>query len=388
MKRILEVINLASSAENFIGSQFYYLAEYGGYEMHLICSYGENLPLLNKKYGVQYKAIPINRNITPIQDIKSLIAICKYIKQNDIDIIICHQEKGNLLGQLAGFIMRVPIRIILSHGILYESMTGIKRWLIRKQDKFVSSIATNVICVSNFVRKTRINDGVDNPHKSVVLGNGSCNGIDVKDKFNPNLYDINMKSVLRAQFGISDYDFVIGFCGRLVRDKGIEELVAAHKILVSQYPDKNIKLFVIGDLESRDAISSALSEYLRNNSNVVFTGRVDYEDIQKFYLPMDVFVLPSHRDGLGLTPLEAQAMKVPAIVTDFTGCAETIRNGFTGEYIDLNPEHIAEVISHFFDKEKAIHYGIYGRDFVYKHFNREEVNKLMLDYINSLWQTN
>lgn len=388
MKRILEVINLATSAENFIGSQFSYLSEMGGYEMHLICSAGDNIEALAKQYGFKYKILPINRNITPVQDVKSLIGICKYIRNNKIDIIIAHQEKGNLLGQLAGFIMNVPIRIILAHGILYESMHGIKRWLIKKQDTVVSLLATNVICVSNFVRDTRLKDGVDKPKKSIVLGRGSCNGIDVNKKFTPEKFKQEDVKALREMFCIGETDFVIGFCGRLVKDKGIEELVQAHKMLVSEYPGKRIILFVIGKLETRDAISRETINYLECSDTVIFTGHVPYSDIEKYYLPMDVFILPSHRDGLGLTPLEAQAMGVPAIVTNFTGCAETILNGVTGEYIDLNPRTIASVISHFFDKGKSIDYGKRGREFVCNNFNRETVNEKMLEYIKSLHQKN
>lgn len=384
MKRVLEVINLAASAENFIGEQFSYIPQHGDYEMHLVCSDGPNLEALVKKHQIKHQVIPINRNITPWQDLKSLIAICKYIRRNKIDVIICHQEKGNLLGQTAGFITRVPVRIVLSHGILYETMTGLKRGLVRWQDKLVSDMATNVICVSNFVKEKRRIDKVDKKGKAVVLGNGSCNGIDTVNKFNPRLVSSEDVIMLREQYGINKDDFVVGFCGRLVKDKGVVELVGALSQLQKKHPEETIKLFVIGQFEQRDALPEDISRTIRESQNMVLSGFVPYKDIQKYYTLMNVLVLPSHRDGLGLVPLEAQAMNVPAIVSKITGCRETIVEHETGEYVDLTPESICEKLELFLDKEFAERLGKKGREFVVKSFDTNIVSNNMLDYLNKL----
>ncbi len=384
MKRILEVINLATSAENFIGEQFSYFPQHGNYEMHLICSEGPNLERLVKKHQIKLQVVPINRNITPWQDLKSLMAICNYIKRNKIDVIICHQEKGNLLGQTAGFLMRVPVRIVLSHGILYETMSGFKRWLIKMQDKMVSDMATNVICVSSFVKETRLKDKVDKPGKSVVLGHGSCNGIDTKNKFNPALVTEEEKRALMIYYGLIDADFIVGFCGRLVKDKGVVELVDALLLLKQKHPDCKIKLFIIGEFEQRDSLPEQTSEFLLKSDDVILTHRVEYEDVQKYYTLMNVLVLPTHRDGLGLAPLEAQAMGVPAIVTDHTGSKETIVEHETGEYIDLNPQNIAKVLEPFMDVQKAKEMGMKGRTFVEENFDTSIVSENMMNYLNKL----
>ena len=352
--------------------------------MHLICSDGPNLDALVMKHHIKNQVIPINRAITPWQDIKSLMAICRYIRKNKIDCIICHQEKGNLLGQLAGFITRVPVRIVLSHGILYETMTGIKRTLIRLQDKMVSDMATNVICVSNFVKDQRLRDGVDKKGKSVVLGNGSCNGIDTVNKYNPALVDQQEVKALKMFFGFNDEDYVIGFCGRLVKDKGVVELVSAFLKLNQKYPTKDIKLFVIGGFEERDALPDNISETIRNSEDIILSGRIPYAEVQKYYALMDVLVLPSHRDGLGLAPLEAQAMGIPAIVTRCTGCRETIVEHETGEYVDLDADDICNKMEIFMDRDKAKCFGERGRDFVVKHFDTSIVSRNMLNYLNTL----
>ena len=384
MKRILEIINLASSAENFIGKQFSYFPQHGDYEMHLVCSDGPELEALVKKHQIKHQVIPINRNITPWQDLKSLIAICKYVRRNRIDVIICHQEKGNLLGQTAGFITRVPVRIVLSHGILYETMTGLKRWIVRLQDKLVSDMATNVICVSNYVEEQRNKDGVDKTGKAVVLGNGSCNGIYTVNKFNPQLVSLQKTEALKRQYGIKEDDFVIGFCGRLVRDKGVVELVYALSKLQKKHPEKSVKLFIIGEFEQRDALPEEVLRTIRESKSVVLSGRIPYADIQKYYTLMNVLVLPSHRDGLGLAPLEAQAMNVPAIVSKITGCRETIVEHETGEYVDLNSDSICEKLELFLDNEYAEQQGKKGRDFVVKNFDTDIVSNNLLNYLNKL----
>lgn len=384
MKKILQIINYSQSAENFIGEQFSFFPRNGDYEMHLICSDGPNLEQFVKKHSIKCKVVPINRNITPWQDLRSLIAICRYIRINKIDVIICHQEKANLLGQTAGFFMRVPVRIVLSHGILYESMAGVKRFLIRIQDRLVSSMATNVICVSKFVKEKRTEDKVDRPGKAVVLGHGSCNGIDTKNRYNPQLVTNEELNSLRVKYGFKEDDFVVGFCGRLVKDKGVVELTEAFEQLMERHTEKKIKLLIVGDFEQRDALPKETQMYLNEYEKIIMTGYVKHEDIAKYYQLMSVLVLPSHRDGLGLAPLEAQAMEVPAIVSRTTGCKETIIEHETGEYVDLNSQSIADKLELFMDEEFSKRLGKKGRLFVQECFDTKIVYNNMIDYINEL----
>ena len=184
MKRVLEIINLPGSAINFIGGQFKYLREEGGYDMHLICSPGGGIESFCLEKGVHYHPIELRRQVSVWKDVIALWQICKYIKSNHIDIVIAHQSKARLLGMMACVLTGVKHRIIFSHGILYETMTGLKRWLIMQNEKIASSLATKVVCVSHYVKDRRKKDGVDKPSKQVILGRGSCNGIDTINKFN------------------------------------------------------------------------------------------------------------------------------------------------------------------------------------------------------------
>ena len=384
MKKILEIINLPSSAQNFIGNQFSYFRENGNYEMHLICSPGGNIEEFAKKHKIHYCPVKIERRPSPWRDLKALLRIYRYIKHNKIDVVISHQEKSRLLGTVAAWLNLVPVRIIYAHGVLLDTMQGLKRKFFLAEGKLVSRLAHKIVCVSPSVMTRRVEIGMDKPEKQVLIGKGTCNGIDTINKFNPALYSKNIKHEMKQELGLNDDCFVVGFCGRIVRDKGIIELCDAVKILAEKYPSRDIKLLVIGAFEKRDAVPEETAEFLQNSPLVKFTGRVPFEDIQKYYTPMDVIVLPSYREGFGLTTVEAGAMGVPAIVSRSTGCVDSIDEGVTGIYADIEPNDIACKIERFFDKEYAHQLGANARKHVEKNYEHEDVMMKTLDFINGV----
>lgn len=382
MKNVLEVINLASSARNFIGTQTSYLQGNGDYRMHLICSPDEKMDAYAKEMNIAYHPITLNRQLSPIADFKAMIEICKYIKRNNIEVVIAHQAKARLLAMLACFFTRVPYRIVFAHGVLYETMTGVKRWLVKMNDKLVSMLADKVVCVSQFVADSREHDHIDRKGKRAILGRGSCNGIDAINKFNPALYSVEILSALRGKYGLTEDHYVIGFVGRLVKDKGVIELLDGFMKLRERHPEKMIKLFVIGQPETRDALPVKTLDIIKNSRDIIFTGPVPYEDIAAYYMLMNVFILPSHRDGLGMVALEAEAMECPALVSSITGCRETIVPDVTGSYVDLTAESICDAIEKYMDKNLCLMQGRAAREFVLESFERTKVNKAMLNFLN------
>lgn len=382
-KNVLEVINLFGSAKNFIGGQFLYLGNHGC-NMHLICSYSPELKEFAKEQNIKYKAVRLERQISIWNDIKAYFIICRYIKNNKIDTVIAHQCKARLIAMLAATTMRVPNRIIFAHGILYETMHGFKRWLIRENDRFVSKLSMRVVCVSNYVKNKRLEDKIDKPSKQLLLHCGSCNGIDAIHKFNPALYDDTKIEELKSIYSITNDDFIIGFVGRLVRDKGVVELIDGFQLIKAKYPNKKVKLLVVGNPEVRDALPADTLNIINNSKDIIYTGPVPYEDIAAYYLLMNVFILPSHRDGLGLVALEAAAMERPSIVSAVTGCRETIIPDKTGSYVELTGESICNTIEKYFNPELLRSHGQNARQFVLESFERSIVNKAMLDFLNNL----
>ena len=387
-KKVLEIINLPGSAINFIGGQFKYLHEEGGYEMHLICSPGDNIEKFCVDNNVKYQPVLLERQIAVLKDITALIKICKYIIYNNIDIVIAHQAKARLLGMLACLFTGVDYRIIFAHGVLYETSHGLKRRMLILNDKFVSSIATKVVCVSQYVQKRRLDDGIDKPSKQILLGKGSCNGLDTLNKFNPALINLEDIKKLKEKYNIAENDYVIGFCGRLVKDKGIIELVDAFKTLVNNNPKTIFKLLIIGVPEIRDSIPQETKYYLTHSDNVIYTGKIPFAIIQRYYMLMDVLVLPSHREGFGMVAVEASAMEKPVLVSNYTGCAETIIPNVTGLYVNQSIKSIVEAMEKCLDENYKHYLGKNGRIFVSENFEHTKVRTHILELLNSLYQEN
>ena len=225
---------------------------------------------------------------------------------------------------------------------------------------------------------------MDNPQKQVVIGHGTCNGIDTKNKFNPSLVSDEERFQIKRNLGLSEKDFVVGFCGRIVRDKGIIELSKAIEILAKRHPNKSIKLLVIGAFEKRDAVPQITANFLQTSPLVKFTGRVLFNEIQKYYTPMNVIVLPSYREGFGLVTAEAGAMGVPAIVSRSTGCLDSIVEGQTGLYTDIDPNDIADKIEFFFNEEFSHKLGVQAHEHVVKYYEQQDVIKNTLEFIDNL----
>ena len=383
MKKVLEIITLASSAEAFIGNQFSYFQSTGRYEMHLICSNGPTLHDFVKKQGIKYQPIEISRTLAPWKDIKAIFQIARYIRMNKIDIVIAHYfPKASLLTSCACLLTSRRCKIMIAHGVLHDTMHGLLRKLVIWEQKFDVAFAKKVVCVSPSVARRRREDGIEKTVKQVVLGGGSVNGVDAIEKFNPTLVSQNIIHQLKTKYQITDNDFIIGFSGRIVHDKGIEELCEAFEILKERFPQKSIKLFIIGEPEKRDAVPQKTLDILHKNANVIFTGRIPYSDIQQYYLLMNVLVLPSYREGFPTVVLEAGAMGIPVIVSRSTGCIDSIKEGETGVFTDISAESISNNIEKFFNKDFARSIGKNARQYVLNNYDQRIIQTYMLEVLD------
>lgn len=347
-KKILEIINLPTSARNFIGGQFNYLHEHG-YEMHLICSEDAMMADYAKENHVKYYPVQLYRTLSPINDLKAVFKIYRYIKKNKIDTVIAHQAKARLLGTIAAYCAKVPNRIIFAHGVVFETLKGSKRKLVILMDKLVALMSHKTVCVSPSVAAIRLQHKIEKPSRQYLLGKGTCGGIDTQQKFNPANLNATEQSKLKISLGIRDDDFIVGFCGRLVRDKGIYELVEGFRLFKQKHKHlKSIKLMVIGKREVRDAISQSLNDTIDNSQDIIHIETVDHGDISKYFALFDVIVLPSYREGFGMVTIECGAMEVTAIVSKSTGCIDSIIEGKTGLYCDITPQSIADQLDYMY----------------------------------------
>lgn len=375
MNNILHVVSVYFSLRYFIGDQFSYFGK-KGYKMHVICSPNEYIDNYSKEQGFSYAETPINRAFSLIEDIGSIKFICEYIKKNNIDVIVGHSPKGALLSMIAGKLCGVKKRIYFRHGLVYETSFGLKRAILIAVDRLTSFCSTQIVCVSPSILKKSIEDRLASAKKQIILGNGTCNGIDTSSQFNPVCVDAASVSSLKEQYGINDGDFVIGYSGRLVRDKGIIELVDAFKKLSDS---DNCKLLLVGPFEERDALPDDIKGEILSNPNIIYTGFVD-GNMNTYYAIMDVYVLPSYREGFPTGVLEAQSMGIPVVTTKVTGCCDSIIEGLTGLFVTHNPEDIANKIDMI--RRSNIIDGKEGRKWVVDHFDSQivwnEIEKLYL----------
>jgi len=374
MSNILHVVHKFFVLPFFIGEQFKYFDE-KGHTLHVICSQSPELEKYSSLMHFSYYEIEITRSISPIQDLKAIIKICKYIKNNEIDIVVGHTPKGALLSIIAAWIMRVPKRIYFRHGLVYETMKGLKRKLMINLDRLTALCATQVVCVSPSLFQRSIEDKLNKEKKQTILKKGTCTGIDSKIKFNPELIREKKVDELRTLLNIDDDTFVIGYCGRLVCDKGIIDLVEAFLLLTDKLKNNKIKLLLVGGFEERDALPNEIMGQIKNHSEIIYTGWI-YEGTELYYSLMDVFVLPSYREGFPTSILEASSMNLPVITTKVTGCIDAIIEDVTGIFVSNESSSIAAGIEFYLNnpETRKIH-GKNGRAFVVKNFDQKIIWK-------------
>lgn len=379
MSNILHVVNISFVIPYFLGKQLNYFVE-KGYQEYIVCSPSHELDELAAKYSFEYKEIVVLRKVSIWQDLRAVSSTIKYIKEKHIDIVIGHTPKGGLIAMLASYIAGVPKRIYFRHGLVYETSHGLKRWLLIVIDKLVARLATKIICVSPSVCIKSLEDGLNSSEKQILLSRGTCNGIDI-NRFCQKSINKDLLNSLRMKLHVYNDAFVIGFTGRLVRDKGIIELIRAFHLLQEEY--SNVVLLLVGMLEERDALPQDVVNIIKNDSNIINTGYVSNLGIEYYYALMNVFILPSYREGFPTSVLEASAMEIPVITTKVTGCIDSIIEGETGIYVKNNADSIAEAIRLFYkDTLLCRRWGQNGRKFVVDNFDQNiiwnEIEKLYL----------
>lgn len=370
MKKILNVVSVFFSIPFFFGDQIKYFTS-KGYDVSLVCSPSDKIAAFANAQNAHYKEIPILRKFSVFQDIKAVFILYRYIKKHRFDIVCGHTPKGALIAMLASFLARTPKRIFFRHGLVYETARGLKKIILINMERITSYCATQVVCVSPYLVERSIKDHLTKKDKMLVLHKGSCNGVDCIKKFNPKKYTEEDRKSFKRSLGINENSYVIGYTGRLVHDKGIEELVDSFLLLQRRFND--IFLLLVGPIEEKDPLSDRTKKLLQNNKNIIVTGLVDNE-IEKFYSIMNVLVLATYREGFGTCILEASAMGIPVLTTAHTGSRDAIINERTGLYIKLSAESICSTVEFLIkNPDYALKLGEQGRQYVNENFEQHIV---------------
>ncbi|WFB63280.1 glycosyltransferase [Sphingobacterium sp. WM] len=366
-KKALQVVNIPFVLPYYFGDQILFLKQ-NEIEISIACSPGPELNNFCSKYNIAGYPVDILRKIDLLTDILSLFKLIKIIKKEKFDYVIGHTPKGALLSMLAAKITGVKNRIYFRHGIVYETSFGLKRSLMVCLEKVTSWCSTKIISVSNSVQKYSEKERINSIDKSIVLNKGTCNGVNL-DRFDKSVpTDINFDLSLEGSF-------VVGYVGRLVNDKGIKELIEAWDLVKNKIPKS--KLLLVGPYEERDSLPDMIKDKIINDISIIHTDLVN--DTVPFYKEMDVFILPSYREGFPTVVLEASAMELPVITTKSTGCIDSIIENETGVYANINALSISEKILYYFNNPavRSFH-GRNGRKWVKENFDQNIVWQFIL----------
>lgn len=346
-----------------------------GLDVHIVSDDGKELRSYDKEISHN---IPMKREISLLSDFKSLIKMVKLFYKERPYIVNSGTPKAGLIGTLAAFITRRPIRIYTVRGLRLETVSGLKYKLLYLMEKIAMFCATDIIAISQSLKEKIVLSNLANDNKIKVLGYGSSNGIQFE---NFTLKDNEINEKYKKQL---DNKFVIGYVGRIVKDKGIQELIEAFKTVLKK--SYNVKLMVIGSVEKGNAINDEDYLFLKNNPNVLLIEHVS--NPVSYYNNMDLFIFPTHREGFGNVSIEAQALKVPVITTNVTGAIDTVIDEETGFIVEKgNVEAIVNKIEKLINNEQLRRkLGENGRIHVGNKFSNEiiwnDMEKMYKNFLN------
>jgi len=351
-----------------------------GYDVSTISAPGVDVPVLEAA-GIRHIPVAMTRNMTPGTDLLSLWQLYRVMRRERFTIVHTHNPKPGLLGQLAARMARVPIVINTLHGFYFHEHTPpLSRRFYITMEKVAARCSDVILSQNSEDIQTAVQEGICSPDLIKPLGNG----IDI-GRFDRNRLSSDLLDQKRQELSIPEGVPVVGFVGRLVREKGILELMEAAVQIRKQIPE--VRFLFVGpiDREKPDVLTPEVAGKYGPADSCVFTGM--RQDMPELYALMDVFVLPSHREGFPRSPMEASAMGVPCVVTDIRGCREAVEDGRNGYLVPLRDPQAVEmaVLDLLRDKEKACRMGRNGRQMAEERFDEQLVfERVIAEYKHQL----
>lgn len=367
--KLMHVVTVPGTL-GFFDGQFDYFRLHG-YDISVVASPTANFEQMVQELSVKGHRIPMEREISPLKDLAALVRFWSLFRRERPDIVHGHTPKGGFLSMLAAWLARVPLRVYHLHGLRFETTQGLKRRILMFVEQLSCLFAHRVIAVSHSVAEKAVEHRLCRSNKIKVLGEGSVNGVDAQGRFSPDAIESGVRSRLRHKYGIPDDAVVVGFVGRLTKDKGIVELVDAWRIVSAQMP--NVHLLIVGEFESGDPVPVEVRESLQAGDRIHLTGRVT--NMPEVYRTMDLVVLPTYREGLPQVLLEAAAMELPVVATFATGCVDAVEDGRTGLLVPVGDANAlaTSIMKYVADAGLRAEHGRAGRRRVLQCYRPEDV---------------
>lgn len=375
MKKIIRATTVPQSLGFFEGTMAELLKDY---EVQLLSSPGERMNEIGESFRVKTHAVEMDRRLSPFKDIMSLFRIVKIFRKEKPYMVHSMTPKAGMLCMLAAWLTKVPVRVHTFTGLVWPTECGWKRKLLMFTDKITCACATHVIPEGESVKNDLLNKGITKKNIR-VLGYGNVRGVDMV-RFSKRPEVMEKAQIIR---NVDSFTFL--FVGRIVRDKGINELCGAFERIHQKYP--NSRLLLVGKYEDDiDPISKESKEIIANTPAIHAVGPKYDDDLLAYYAAADCFVFPSYREGFPNTVLEAGAMDLASIVTDINGSRDIIVEGLNGTIIPSKDEDAL-----FLSMEKMMVDEVWrknmsaeSRKVVANRFERSFVQKCLMDFYQEI----
>ena len=373
--KIIRTSTIPTSLNVFCRGLFQELKE-DGYDLVAVSSPGPALDELEKRENVRAYRVPMQRHISPLKDLKSLWQLIRVFHKEKPEMVHSITPKAGLLSMIAAWICRVPVRLHTFTGLIFPTSTGFKQKVLILTDRITCSCATHIVPEGEGVKDDLLKFNITKKTLK-VLGHGNIRGIDLKH-YSKTSQVIEKASEIRRS-DVCTYIFV----GRVVRDKGINELIRSFELLNRKNPQT--RLILVGSFEPNlDPLNPEILEEINTNPAIETVGKQN--DVRPWLAASDIFVFPSYREGFPNVVIEAGAMDLPSIVTDINGSREIIEDGKNGIII---PPHDAEalykaMLSLYQDQEYRNKLSANARNMIATRFEQSYVRNCLKEYYNSI----
>lgn len=348
LKKLIRITTVPISLDKLLGKQLTFMASF--YDVTAISADKTELQRVADKYGVRNHHVEMTRTIAPVADLKALWNLYRFLKKEKPDLVHTHTPKAGIVGMMAAYFAGVPHRFHTVAGLPLLVATGTKRKVLNFVEKLTYSFATKVYPNSFGLKEIIAKENFCPPDKLKVIANGSSNGIDTS-YFDQILFSESENQSLKEKLNINPDDFVFIFVGRLVGDKGLNELITAFKALALP----QVKLLLVGPYEPElDPLKAENLQEVDHNANIITVGF--QPDVRPYFAIADALVFPSYREGFPNVVLQAGAMGLPSIVTNINGCNEIIKNHHNGLVIPVkDTSALATAMRQFVEEEVLYH---------------------------------
>lgn len=373
MKKICFVTTISGTLKSFVLELAKYMYNQGGYDITFICDndeeFAKSLPLY-----IHYIPVDMERGIS-VGGIVSCAKMWKIFRKYRFDLIQYSTPNASLYASIAGWIARVPVRLYCQWGMVFVGFEGLKRRIFKFEEKMVCKLSTWIEPDSHANLIFCHEQKLYSKKKSSVVHKGSASGVSL-DKF-----DITKKQVyreeIRGKYSIPEEAFVYGFAGRITGDKGINELLSATKNIFQLYEDTYV--LMIGGIEKEGSVNAELYEWSKREKHIIYCGSTS--EVQKYMAAMDCYVMPSYREGFGLTVVEAGAMGVPVICTNIPGPTDAIYDEVNGIIVEKKNEKALKdaILRLYSDRKLAERLGAAGYENVKENYEQSNLFKYIIE---------